>query len=313
MTEGKREKRTTELNRTDEKFEKLDQVLNKIALEKRLLIEAEHLKRIKKVKTIRFYCALENDELKVHVRILNNFTGELKAESTSLWELIKRIVVVADGSIHEWTVLNKCDAFLVKGIVKTGGIRLLVKLQNGMNLFKFSKELSELLGIYAESKANAVKEIYKYVSAENLLNHNTGFVTCNEPMHKIFKKDEFDFNDIGEMLECHFMPLEYLKIDLGSENGLEMFDLEVECDDVTQMPILYTNEVKMLSKKIESNKIIEKRIRNSIDILDEFIKNPLRMMARYLIMEKDIKGIKTKYFEDLNIQSALFELLHNKN
>ena len=36
------------------------------------------------------------------------------------------------------------------------------------------------------------------------------------------------------------------------------------------------------------------------------------MISKFLILEKDIKGIKTKYFDDLNIQTALFELLINK-
>ena len=70
----------------------------------------------------------------------------------------------------------------------------------------------------------------------------------------------------------------------------------------------------MLSKKIETNKAQERKLIEKIKDLKEFMHNPEAFISRSLILEKDILGIKTKFFEDLNVATTLFELLyHNKS
>ena len=181
-----------------------------------------------------------------------------------------------------------------------------------MGLFKLDDKLKILLNLYADSKPNVIKEIYKYINNKGLLNHTTGIVTSDKSLENIFNVTQFDFNDISSMLDEKLFPIDYCNININLNNTTSIYDVEVDIDDITQMPILYSSEVKMLIKKIEGNKILEKKLKGNIKILQEFIKNPIQMISKFLILEKDIKGIKTKYFDDLNIQTALFELLINK-
>ncbi|EED44308.1 SWIB-domain-containing protein [Enterocytozoon bieneusi H348] len=294
------------------KLEELDFILNKMALEKRLQIEAEHLKRIKIAKIVRIYTVIENKSLKVFIRILNNLTGELKVDSIRIWELIKRIVIISTDEIYEWTAESQAEAFLVKNINLNKPYKLLIKFNNFMGLFKLDDKLKILLNLYADSKPNVIKEIYKYINNKGLLNHTTGIVTSDKSLENIFNVTQFDFNDISSMLDEKLFPIDYCNININLNNTTSIYDVEVDIDDITQMPILYSSEVKMLIKKIEGNKILEKKLKGNIKILQEFIKNPIQMISKFLILEKDIKGIKTKYFDDLNIQTALFELLINK-
>lgn len=318
------------LKDVDGYFEKMDDALNKFALEKRLAIEAEHLKRIKTTKYIRLYVVRNNNILKVFARVLNNYNGELKDDSLDFWELVGRVVIYSEDthSINEWTKKDGAYAFLVKDA--TENMKICIKMKNNMKLFKVSHKIQNVLNITCESKPNIVKEFYRYVTFNNFLDHTNGQVNCDENLKEIFGVEHFDFNEIENMFSKELEFIDYCEINLKEdskkeekqdeakkakvdlENFVKMFDIEVECDDITQMPILFTPDIKMLSKKIEGNKMLEKRMRNTISMLEEFVENPIQMISKYLILEKDIMGIKTKYFEDLNIQSALFELLNAK-
>ncbi|KAL6121952.1 hypothetical protein NUSPORA_01061 [Nucleospora cyclopteri] len=310
----------------DKNLEILDSKLDKIALGKRLQIEAEHLKRIKTNKITRFYAIMEKSDLKIYTRVLNDMTGELKVDSMDFWDVVRRVIVTVEERgktlrVHEWTKKSKTDAFIVKQVSSEMKIKLNVKFCNQRGMLKLNEEMKELFSIYSETKPNVIKEFYKYINQKNLLNHTSGFVVCDENLKRIFGVESFDFNDIDRLLEGKLDLIGYCKIDFnfnkpdkaikGRENLL-IYDIEADCDDVTQMPILFSNEVKMLNKKIEGNKILEKRLMNKIEDLQEFIDNPLKMISRCLILEKDIIGIKTKYYEDLNVQSTLYELLMDR-
>ncbi|OQS54061.1 snf12-1 [Ecytonucleospora hepatopenaei] len=384
----------------DKYFSKLDNAFNKMALEKRLEIEAEHLKRIKTTKIIRFYTVKENKVLKVYAKVFNNLTGELKEDTIDFWELVKRVVIVDENAIigdntnttnnninndnnsvtddnkkikkdnnitninisndnnintsnntitnisnnvkiYEWTEESNAYAFLVENA--SDSLKMYVKLKNTLGYFKLNRELQELFDLYADSRPNVVKEFYKYVTLNKLLNHTTGEVTCDEKLKNIFKKEYFDFNDIDEMIEDKLEIIDYCTIEISNNNlntndninnlnlntndninnlnsdnninndkKIKMFDIEVDCDDITQMPILFENEVKMMNKKIEGNKMLEKKLLSTISLLEDLAEDPIQMISKYLILEKNIMGIKTVYFEDLNVQSALFELLMGK-
>ena len=309
----------------ENKLDALDVSLDKIALQKRLQIEAEHLKRIKCIKIIRFYAVLENNELKVYTRVLNDYSGELNVDHTNLWEIIRRICITIEekgekARICEWAEKDEAEAFKIKNVTKEMKIKLFIKFTNQRQLFKLEEKLAALISTKYESKPNIVKELYKYISQRKLLNHTNGYVQCDDALKEVFQVESFDFNTITDLIELQLKPVGYCKISLDflktekslvtDENTL-IYDLEVECDDTTQMPILFSNEVKMLAKKIEGNKILKKKLEAKMTDLEEFIENPRSMISRSLILEKDILGIKTKFYEDLGVQSTLFELLMN--
>ena len=296
----------------DDKFDAVDQVLNKIALDKRLQIEAEHFKRIKTSKLLRFYVVKKDNNIKLFIRVMNYYSGELKMDTMDLWELVKRIIIVRDDEIYEWDEESEAYAFQAK-MKEPTNIKIYVKFTNPLNWMKLDKKLSDFLDLYANSIPNIIKSLYKYIIENELINQTTSIVTCDDALKEVFGVEAFNFNKMDEMVKDHVEPIDYLKIEVENDDLIKLYDTEVECDDITQMPILYTADVKMINKKIEGNKMLERRISNTIDVLEEFMRNPIQMISRYLILEKDIMGIKTKYFEDLNIQNILFELLMTRD
>lgn len=312
-------------------LEKLNLELDEIALQKRLEIEAEHLKRIKCTRFLRIFGSFSGSSLKINTRVLNETGIE---EKTPFWSLVKRICVCfnteftgIDGrstlkkdlgnvEIFEWTKNSNTEGFIVPiNNENTNGckkIQILVKLANQRNVFKLSPPLSNLLNKLTETRCNLIKDIYKYVNANKLNDYATSNISCDEALEKVFGVKSFNFNSISTILEPHLQPIFYCVIDVENKEGTEIWDIELETDDLNQMPVLYPKNVQQLEKKIEDTRALKKKISDRIDLLKEFHDDPALFINRKIALESEGVGVKSGFYDDLNVQTSLFELIKKK-
>jgi len=366
-----------------DKLEQLNIKIDEIALQKRLEIEAEHLKRIKCTKTIRIFTTFSGSTLKINTRVLNDFTNE---EKTSFWDMVRRVCVcfnanLEDGVkkdleeyaksenastdelgsgehkeseikstdntehkledntkdksedeaqnkatinsnsdkkydngnsfIFEWTKSCNSDGFAVPLNDSYTSIQILIKLKNQRKIYKLSKGLRDLLKKYTDTKYNIMKDLYKYVNNKKLNDYATSNVMCDAELQEIFKVPSFNFNNIGTLLEPLLEPICYCLINLEN-NKNQVWDIELETDDLSQMPVLYPSNVLQMEKMIEDNRTLKKKISDRISVLEEFIEDPVLFINRKIALESDGIGTKTAFYDDLSVQTALYELIRKK-
>lgn len=320
-----------------EKLEAINSKLDAIALQKRLEIEDEHLKRIKCTKFVRLFCSFNGSSLKVNTRILNELGNE---EKTSIWDIVKRFCIcintdyvpvedtcdneiIAESKenvnsafstpeIFEWTKNSKSDGFIIPMNSDCKKIQILVKLINQRNVYKLSSGLSKLFNKYSDTKHNIIKDMYKYINANKLHNYASSNVTCDASLESLFKVTSFNFNNISSLLEPFFEPISYCcaNLEIGKN---EIFDIEVEIDDLSQMPVLYPNVIQNLEKKIEDTRSLKNKTENKVAILEEFCEDPALFINRKIAFDSEGVGIKTVFYDDLNVQTGLFELIKRKD
>lgn len=318
-----------------DKLEQLNSKIDEIALRKRLEIEAEHLKRIKCTKTIRLFTTFTGSSFKINTRILNDLTTE---EKTQFWDLVKRVCVCFNTSIVseamqavspdgdqglpdepskpnaeilEWTRGCNADGFIAPVSEGCRSIQVLIKLQNQRQVFKLNKELGALLGKYSDTKQNIIKDLYKYVNSNKLNDYATSNVACDEALERIFRIKSFNFNNLNAIIDPLLEPIGYcvVNVEMGRD---QVWDIELEADDLGQMPVLYPSNVQQVEKKIEDNKALKRKIADRISLLEEFVEDPALFINRMVALESDGVGTKTVFYDDLAVQTALYELIKKK-
>ncbi|KAI5169384.1 SWI/SNF-related matrix-associated actin-dependent regulator of chromatin subfamily D [Pancytospora epiphaga] len=313
-------------------LQRLESRIDKISLHRRLLIEAEHLKRIKTTKTLRIYTNPSNGFIKISTRVLTETGIE---DNTPFWDLVKRVVITANTDIpllneeggevlgasstdddsteiFEWT--RDCDgqAFSIPIRSSYKRIQLLLKLANTRQIYRLCKDLRELLEKFADSKPNIIKDLYKYINNNKLNDYATAIVTCDEKLETILKMKQFNFNDIGGIIDGLVEPLGYCVINVNM-NEMDIWDLNIECDDLGNMPVVYPKIVQEIEKKIEANKASCQKTTERIGVLEEFLSDPLYFINRKIALESECLGVQTGFYDDLAVQTAVFELLKEQH
>ena len=312
-----------------EKLEALDASLDRISLSKRLQIEAEHLKRIKCNRTLRVYVDPAPDSIRIFTRVLGDFKAE---EGAKLWNIVQRVVVAAnttlptideelgddgtennterledgDAELFEWT--GDADAFVVTRQATHRSYQILIKLRNQRQILKLNKHVRRLFDKYSDTRQNIIKDFYRYINTNKLNDYATSTVKCDEVLQGIFHVDSFSFNDIGRMIDPLVEPVGYCVINAGLD-APQIWDIGLECDDLSQMPVLYPKNVQEMEKKIEANKIVCQKITEKIGVLEEFIEDPIFFINRKIALESDGLGVQTGFYDDLSVQTAVFELI----
>lgn len=316
-----------------QKLESLNTKIDEIALQKRLEVEAEHLKRIKCTKFIRLYVSFYGSSIKVNTRVLNEFSNE---EKTSFWDLVSRFSIAFNTSfnsvdreidnqpvervyntaypleIFEWCKNSDTDAFTAPITENIKKIQLIVKLANKRKIYKLDKKLGQLLNKYTDTKHSVIKDLYKYINTNKLNNYSTSNVECDEMLKAVLNVDSFNFNNIYSVLEPLLEPLEdcVIEVPIGSNS---IWDIELEADDLGQMPQLYPSIVQSLEQKIEDTRSLQKKLTDRIELLEEFSENPSLFINRKIALDSESIGTKSLFYDDLNVQSALFELIQHKD
>lgn len=331
----------------EEHLKLLGAQLDETALKKRLSIEAEHLKRIKCTKILRIYTQTTNGTLKINTRVIGEDTKS--TANTTFWQLIKRIVVgfntcvptvdeelSADGifvdpqpsntdqasqpspntdqasqpdcEIFEWDSSSHADAFSVRIKPEINKIQLLLKLKNSREVYKMSKKIRLFLGKYSDTLQNVIKDLYKYINTNRLNEYSTGIVKCNEELKNLFGVDSFNFTDIVGHIARHLEPIEYCVINL--EIGCkQIWDIELETDDLAQMPVLYPKNVMELEKKIASSCETEERLAERIKNIEEFAADPVFYVNKRIALESEGLGVQSAFYDNLDVQTAVYELI----
>lgn len=338
----------TKLN---ERLDSINQKLDEIALQKRLEIEAEHLKRITCCKIVRLFCTYGGSSFGINTRVLTDVGGE---DKTPLWDIVKRVCVgvntkfvsaerEAEGNVteeeehskapiqlFEWTKESNSTGFVVAINETCKTIQILVKLANQRDVYRLSPRLSRFLGKFTDTRYNVIKDIYKYVNTHKLNDYATSNVKCDEKLEDVFEVQSFNFAGIQSLLEPHLQPIFYCVIDVDTEmvkkgfsasvegtkeninTSDSIWDIEVETDDLAQMPILFPKYVQQLEKKIDEIRILKRKAKERIDLLTEFNYDPAQFINKKMALGSECIGTKTVFYDDLNVQSALFELIKKK-
>lgn len=320
-----------------DKLKAINTKLDALALQKRLEIEDEHLKRIKCTRFVRLFGTFTGSSFKVNTRILNEISNE---EKTSFWDIVKRFCICVNTNyvsmeeiaenlpeettlsniddstnlpqIFEWTKDSQTDGFIIPINSDCKKIQIMIKLSNQRNIFKLNNGLARIFNKYSDTKHNIIKDMYKYVNANKLNNYVSSNITCDPNLESLLKVSDFNFNNVANILDPYFEPISYCCIDVKIGKP-EIWDIEVEIDDLIQMPVLYPNVVQNLEKKIEDTRALKKKIQDRIEVLDEFCENPSLFINRKIAAGSEGMGIKTVFYEDLNVQSGLFELIKRKD
>lgn len=210
--------------------------------------------------------------------------------------------------VYEWTVESGAHAFLVKRKESCENYQIMIKMLNPMNVKKLKPKLATLFNRKTDTLQNLIKEFYRYINTNKLYDYNTSIVKCNDELRKIFEMDSLAFKDIAYYLNYMLESIDYcvINVDLNKE---EIWDIHAECDDLNQMPILYPKIVQEIENKIELNKTAQKNTNEKIQTLEEFIKDPLFFINRKISIDSDSRGLQTGFYDDLNVQTAIFELI----
>lgn len=208
----------------------------------------------------------------------------------------------------EWNERSKTDGFLIPIKKEYKNIQILVKLKNEREICKFSKNLRNLTGKFSDTKNNVIKELYRYINHYKLINYNTSEIKCNEELENLFKLKTFNFNDISLLLENHLFPIGYCVINLDLSKN-QIFDINMEVDDLSQFPVLYPENIYLLERKIEDNRALKLNIQERIAVIENFVEDPSLFIGRKITLDSDGIGTKTAFYDDLSVQTALFELI----
>lgn len=319
----------------NKKLEKINEHIDRIALNKRLSIEAEHLKRIKCIKTLRLFVNPDRDSIRIYTRVIGDTVNN---ESVELWDLVRRVVVGFNtkftslydldescdspaniqenedfgfeeiNSIFEWTKDSKSEAFIAYKPENVKNAQILVKFTNKRQLLKLNQKLRKILNKYSDTKPNIIKDFYRYVNNNKLNDYTTATVKCDQNLLELFGVESFNFNDISEMIDPFTEPLGYCAVNIDL-NEPQIWDISMEYDDLSQMPHLYPKNVLEIEKKIEATRACSKKITDKINELEDFINDPVFFVNRKIALESDGIGVQTAFYENLDVQTAVFELL----
>lgn len=323
------------------KLEFINKKVDEIALRTRLEVEGEHLKRIKCVKTIRIYTTFTDECLKINTRVLNDLYND---DKTGFWTLVKRVCVAFNTDIcsdaqeynssnvnflndsHltdlgceqkekfealEWNERSG-DAFLIPLKKKYKNIQILIKLRNERQVFKLSVDLRELLNKFTETKNGVIKDLYRYFNTNNIIDYNTSEIKCDEKLERIFNVKSFNMANINQLIENHLHPIGYCVININPSDKSEetnIWDINMEVDDLSQFPILYPEAIYQLERKIEDNRALKLNLQERVAVIEEFVEDPALFINRKIALDSNGIGTKTAFYDELSVQTALYELI----
>lgn len=216
----------------------------------------------------------------------------------------------AEG-FFEWTSGNgDPEAFEVKRDKVPRNIRLVLDFKNPREVFKLAPKLRNLLMKYTETKPNVLTHIWRYSNKNGLASTDPETVRCDAALRDVLGVDVFTFAELPELIVPHLCPLDYLVVDIPPVDGhTEIFDVPFEWDDLYQYPSMYSTRVYALDKKIESLGCLLKRCREKEKTLDEFRRDPLGFINRWICVESNDPCYKTPFFCHRDVQEGVFRLL----
>lgn len=284
-----------------EKLKEAEEKLDKAVLRQRLLIEELHCQRIKCTKRLRVFVEPTPVSLKVSGRVINDYRNFAELRMSDVLKRFYIQVLFEDRTeIFEWAKGRACvDSFELDGLDGMQGAKLIFDFANLRDTFRLSDGLQKLLNKRTESRTNFLIDLWKYVRLNNLVQR--GVVHCNAELKAIFKVDTFRLEELD--LSDHLLPLDSLivDVDLGKK---EIFDVEMEMDDLVDFPVLYSSKkIHMLKRKIEELQEMIKNCKERVDVLSKFAEDPVGYINRNAVNED------RNFFYDILVQDLVFKIL----
>lgn len=284
-----------------EKLKLIEEKLDQAVLKQRLLIEEMHCQRIKCTKRLRIFVDAAPNALKISGRVINDYKNfvELKM-SDVLRRFYVQIFYDDRTEILEWAKARQSvDSFEVDGLRGAKRMRLVFDFVELRDTFRLSDPLQRLFNKRTENRTNFLIDLWKYVRLNNLL--RGGVVRCNSELRSIFKRDTFKLDELD--LSEHLFPLDSLVVDVAGDR--EIFDVEMDVDDLVDFPVLYANKkIHALKRKVDELQEIAKNCRERIDVLAKFAADPLGHVDRHVLSDE------RNFFYDLLVQDLVFKLLN---
>ncbi|KCZ81512.1 hypothetical protein H312_01090 [Anncaliia algerae PRA339] len=311
----------------EEKLKTLEKSLDEAVLKHRLLIEENHCQRIKCKKRLRLF--IETNAIKT--KVINDYINNITLHGS---DLIKRIYLVEnDRIIREYLCGDeKVDNFyLEKEVKKTDLVykstleeqnnstnilkemnlisennepiksteenikrKVLIELKD-LGIYKIKPKLSQLLNKKTGNKTNILISIWKYVHNKKIIRN--GKIYCNEELKEILNIEKINIESINliNLIE----PLDLVEIPLEKE----IYDIEVELDDLVDFPILYQSKViSQLNRKTDEIKEIINMVEDRIKILKEFVEKGETFIDEHSLDDK------RAFFYDPYVQEMVYNL-----
>ncbi|KAF9764084.1 SWI/SNF and RSC complexes subunit ssr3 [Nosema granulosis] len=321
-----------------ENLKKVESKIDSLCLSKRLHTEAEHLKRIKCVKTLRLYVKSSIEEetfIRIDTRVINDFKNQ---EEKQTEDLIKRLCVVfnsdlepsidyyrrisgedvpyedtslEDTEVHEWNnTEDGYTAFELRSKTRPKNIRILIEFENRRDVYKLSPCLQEITEKYTDTKPNVITNIWKYIHKNALIKPGETEVVSDEKLRMLSGREKFEFTELPEIIINHLCPIDFLVIDIPTLNSFkDIFDVPIEVDDLFHLPRIHSKDVYAYEKKIEMMQEFKKRLEEKRDVLVKFGENPMDFINRWICLEATDYHSKTHFLLDANVQEMLYELI----
>lgn len=284
-----------------EKLKAAEEKLDKAVLRQRLLIEELHCQRIKCTKRLRVFVEPTPVSLKVSGRVINDYRNFAELRMSDVLKRFYIQVFFGDRKeMFEWVKGRTfVDSFELDGLDGMQGAKLIFDFANLRDTFRLSEGLQKLLNKRTESRTNFLIDLWKYVRLNNLVQR--GIVHCNADLKAIFKVDSFRMDELD--LSEHLLPLDSLVVDVDLSKR-EIFDVEMEMDDLVDFPVLYSSKkIHMLKRKIEELQEMIKNCKERVDVLSKFAADPVGYINRNAINED------RNFFYDILVQDLVFKIL----
>ncbi|KAG0439820.1 SWI/SNF-related matrix-associated actin-dependent regulator of chromatin subfamily D member 1 [Dictyocoela muelleri] len=224
--------------------------------------------------------------------------------------------------IFEWHA--ECDNKKIEGfnflITKNVPfINCYFEFKNSIDQYRISPKLQSIIKKRVETKTKVIIDIWKYIMNNKLFdNDDRTIVNCDKNLKKCFSVDFFKINELDSILSCHLLKFETVCLVVPIIDGYKaVYDMKIDLDDLNEMPKLYSNpEINQLENKIEEIQETIKRVKDKINNLDLYSKDPHNFLLDWVLFRfKEIVPIGNifdgdyKFFYDEDVQKSIYKLL----
>ncbi|KAM0674062.1 SWI/SNF and RSC complex subunit Ssr3 [Gurleya vavrai] len=315
-----------------EYMREIEKKLDKIVLKKHLQIEEEHNARISCIKRLRIFLKIKitNNSLYLRIdgRVINDYQNMIEMQTS---ELIKSLFVISNEknnkiyekedlieSVFEWHQSEDIfDSFEIKFNSIPKSLKIVFDFDNSRDLVRLSAPLQNLLNIHTTTKTNVFIEIWKYIRINKLIQKNDKII-CNDEFKKIFNCDFFYMHEMTNLFNIHFLPLDFLSFEVPISDYERVFDVVLEKDDLSEMPVLYKDKnINVLEKRIQNVLESIENVNDKRNVLKKFLGCPEGFANENILLEKmDLDylngNLNEGFFNDPEIQEQIYTMCKNK-
>ena len=205
------------------------------------------------------------------------------------------------AEIFEWAKGRQfVDTFELGGLEGMKAAKLIFDFVNLRDTFRLSDAFQRLFNKRTESRTNFLIDLWKYARLKNLV--NKGVVQCNVELREALKMESFRFEDLNP--DDYLLPLDPLVVDVKIGER-EIFDVEMEIDDLVDFPVLYSDKkIHSLKRKVDELSEMVKNCKERVGVLEKFAECP----EEYI--DGNVVADERNFFYDILVQDLVFKLLN---